>query len=155
MAENIDNIVRRILRSIRDDPEANNSDTSTASRPSTLVQPQDLQEELYARFDIPRSMPASSTFTTRSAVAQRFNPNSNYGYTGRSRKARSSESYSRPYPLNATSSGRSSYRNRSTRVEPPTLKEIILLPSPSTNIVSKYATKADLHKRGFIMAWCQ
>ena len=154
MAENIDNIVRRILRSIRDGPEANNSDTSNASRPSTSVQPKDLQEELYARFDIPRSMPqppASSTFTTASAVAQRFNPNSNYGYTGRSRRACSSASSSRPYPLNATSSGRSSYRNRGTRVEPPTLKEIILLPSPSTNIVPKYAAKADLHKRGFIM----
>ena len=86
MAENIDNIVRRILRSIRDGLEANNSDTSIASRPSTLVQQQDLEEELYARFDIPRRMPqtpALSTFTTASAVAQRFNPNSNYGYTGR------------------------------------------------------------------------
>ena len=46
MAENIDNIVRRILQSIRDGAEMNNSDTSNASRPSTSVQPQDLQEEL-------------------------------------------------------------------------------------------------------------
>ena len=96
--------------------------------------------------------PASSTFTTASAVAQCFNPNSNYLYTRRSRRARSSASSSQPYPLSATSRGRSSYnRNRSVRAEPPTLKEVILLPSLSTNIVPKYAAKADLHKRGFIM----
>ena len=60
MMENIDNIVRRILRSIWDGPETNNSDTSNASRPSTLVQPQDLQEEFYARFDIPKYATATS-----------------------------------------------------------------------------------------------
>jgi hypothetical protein len=36
-------------------------------------------------------------------------------------------------------------------VEPPTLKEIILLPKPSINSVPKYSVKADLHKRGLII----
>ena len=165
--DNIESLVRRIVQSVNgagsdsQTPNRNATPTSNANAPAegSELNP---EEELYSRFNIPRAVSsaartqsaitATSTITTASAVAQRFNPQTNYGYTGRARRQRAAALPSRPYTrTQGRGRGRGASPSARTRVDPPSLKEVILLPKPSINTVPKYAVKAELHKKGFIM----
>jgi hypothetical protein len=89
---NIENIVRRIVQSYNNGPPLGQQNRGTITNASSEAQSavEDPQtQELHQRFNIPRTsvqcvpetMPP--TFTSASVIAQQFNPQNNYGYTGR------------------------------------------------------------------------
>ena len=101
--DNIENLVRRIVQSVNgvgSDSQTQNRNAMPTSNANGPAEGSELspEEKLYSRFNIPRAVSsaartqsaitATSMITTDSAVARRFNPQTNYGYTRRSRRQR-------------------------------------------------------------------
>ncbi len=152
---NIENIVRWIVQSYNNGPPSDHQNRGKNASSEAQAAVQDPQtQELHQRFNIPRTavqcVPPAITprFTSASVVTQQFNPQNNYGYTGRGRAAQRERTVSSsPYNLSkGRSCGKGTKSSSRARVEPPTLKEVILLPKPSINSVPKYSAKVDLHK---------
>ncbi len=168
----VEGLVRRIVGSLPSLQQV---------QPERTEHAQDPQDELNHRFNIPRGPvgesqsapngpPTSlvplgrSTGSDRSensrtpegdVLARSFNPQQNYGYTNYNRRARMpARSPAAPYTQSRPGSScvQRQFTNKpSQRVEPPTFKEVILLPKPTYDKVPKYKRKVELHKQGLIL----
>ena len=99
------------------------------------------------------SIPGSQT-----PLAAQFNPNNNYGYKN-NRSQQPSRQRNIPYGFSRqrTSTSRPSYSRRGTRARPAevsTMKEVILLPHPTTRKVPKFHHKLRLQQCGLISDGC-
>lgn len=166
--ESVENLVRRIVCSMR---ETNNCTTSRDEQRSHTQ-----QQELNRVFNLPRgsvvgqsqSSPSPTTSTSPiqtegngnppqgEVLRYQYNPRVNYGYTNYNNRnvRRAARSLITPYARNRSGSSPAAYssgKSSSKRVEPPTFKEIILLPHPGYTDVPKYKKKSDLHKQGLIV----
>ena len=144
--EGIEELVRRIIRSAQEG--INTSRANVASNVSTP------DEELRRRFNLPRRSETTTSSTnscststeTLTSLQYTYNPQENYGHTNPRRQRRQAPYYSR-------NRGRPVTRPQTATAPkyPPTLKEAILLPKPSWGKVPKYAKKANLQEKGFIL----
>ena len=138
----IENLVRRIIRSAVQEPSADRQQLQNRQEFHTQ------EDELNHRFNIPRlatpQVEAPAVQASTESLQSQYNSQENYGYT-QNRRQRRRVPYSR-----ATSSSRGRPAPK-TRIEPPTLKEVILLPKSSWQVVPKYKKKAELHEKNFIV----
>ena len=149
--EGLEELVRRIIRSAQEGVNSSRANV-TSSAVSTA------EEELRQRFNLPRGTGRSETATSttgscsastaNNSLSLQNNPQENYGYTNSRRQRRL-----RQAPYHSRNRGSSTTRPQTANATklPPTLKEAILLPKPSWKKVPKYAKKADLQERGFII----
>ena len=126
---------------------------------------EEINDRFNDRFSIPRAASGrsytapSSTGTNISAqhawsVATGFNPGQNYGYTNYRSRSRQRSLQS---PLGFSHSRRSSVSNRrrdQERTAVNTIKEVVLLPSPTYSKVPRYNHKVKLQKCGLILDGC-
>lgn len=151
-AASVENLVRRIIGSMQQSEDELNrrfniprgpvgqSQSSSTGAPPTSVPSGSLSA--------PVCTETSGTSQTH-VLARQYEPQRNYGYTNYNRRTPRTVRSSTPYVR--TPRSQSSAKQVSKRVEPPSSKEVMLLPKPGYNEVPKYQKKADLHKQGLIL----
>ena len=157
---NLEELVRRIVHSVNRNETSHSNDNGSTSN-SVQNRASTVEEELNERFLIPRG--AHSNDSTRAQdVAAQFNPNNNYGYTNyRSRQPSRQRNTPYGFSRQRTSTLRPSYSRRGTRERPAevstmkeAMKEVILLPHPTTRKFPKFHHKLRLQQCGLISDGC-
>ena len=157
---NLEELVRRIVHSVNRNETSHSNDNGSTSN-SVQNRASTVEEELNERFLIPRG--AHSNDSTRAQdVAAQFNPNNNYGYTNyRSRQPSRQRNTPYGFSRQRTSTLRPSYSRRDTRERPAevstmkeAMKEVILLPHPTTRKFPKFHHKLRLQQCGLISDGC-
>lgn len=155
-SENLEELVRRIVHSVNRNETSHSNDNGSTSN-SVQNRASTVKEELNQRLLIPWGAPSNDS-TRAQDIAAQFNPNNNYGYTNyRSRQPSRQRNTPYGFSRQRTSTSRPSYSRRGTRERPAevsTLKEVILLPHPTTTKVPKFHHKLRLQQCGLISDDC-